>query len=310
MKLKLGISSCLTGNPVRMDGGHMKNAFCMNVLSEFAEFVPVCPEMSIGLPSPRPSIRLKENNGSIRVISADGMDLTLELKQFSQYYAQNNLDIDGFILAAKSPSCGMERVSVYDEKNVPAKRGTGIFAQEIMLQNPNLPVEEQGRLNDDRIRENFINRVHIYHEWRQLEKNGMKAKHLVEFHSTHKYLLMAHDLESYREAGKLLADLSNDFADKKQKYIALLMSAMKKIVKRKHHVNVLQHLQGYFKKILTADQKREFSETIENYRKKQVPLLVPITLIKHYLRMHPNAYLQEQKYLNPSPEQLALRYHL
>ncbi|MBR9857264.1 MAG: DUF1722 domain-containing protein [Gammaproteobacteria bacterium] len=307
--IRVGISGCLTGQQVRFDGGHKRSHFCTEELAEFVEFVPLCPEMAIGLGTPRPSIRLINQDGEILAHTAKGQDVTAALRDYGQRMAPQFDGLSGYILCAKSPSCGMERVRVYHESGKGnAKEGIGIYAAELMRAQPLLPLEEDGRLNDPVLRENFVTRVFALHDWQCLRHEGITAARLIAFHSRYKYLLMAHHRDSYQALGKLLSDLSGDVEHKANAYIESMMQALSNNVSRKNHTNVLQHLQGYFKRDLSPRQRQELARTIHQYREGILPLLAPITLLRHYLEEHPNDYLHQQVYLNPHPEALRLRY--
>ncbi|PSJ45791.1 hypothetical protein C7H85_10495 [Zobellella endophytica] len=307
--IRIGISSCLLGQRVRFDGGHKRSDFCSELLAKFVEFVPLCPEMAIGLGAPRPSIRLLNRDGIILAQSAGGEDLTAPLRDYGRQMAARLEGLSGYILCAKSPSCGMERVRVYHQSGKGnAKEGTGIYAAELMRALPLLPFEEDGRLNDPVLRENFVTRVYALHDWQTLVRRGITPSRLIAFHSRYKYLLMAHHGDSYQALGRLLSDLSREVEPKAQIYIRGLMQALSRRVGRSGHTNVLQHLQGYFKRQLSARQRQELTRTIHQYREGILPLLAPITLFRHYLEEHPNDYLRRQVYLNPHPEALRLRY--
>ncbi|MGO1247503.1 MAG: YbgA family protein [Oceanisphaera sp.] len=310
--IRVGISGCLIGQKVRFDGGHKRSDFCTNQLAKHVELVPFCPEMAIGLGTPRPSIRLigqGENGEQVIAQTAKGQDVTEALRDYGKKMSAQFSGLSGYVLCAKSPSCGMERVRVYHESGKGnAKVGVGIYTAELMKALPLLPLEEDGRLNDDILRENFVTRIFALHDWQCLCHEGLTRAGLIAFHSRYKYLLMAHHRESYQALGKLLADLSSEVEAKADAYIAGLMSALAKPVTRKEHTNVLQHLQGYFKRDLHSRQRQELAHTIDQYRNGMLPLLAPITLLRHYLNEFPNDYLQQQVYLNPHPEALRLRY--
>ncbi|MCG9737464.1 DUF523 and DUF1722 domain-containing protein [Shewanella insulae] len=309
-KLKIGISACVMGEPVRFDRGHKKSGFCMEQLAEFAEFKPVCPEMAIGLPVPRPTIRQIVRDNIITVSRPDGSgDVTQALKDFGAKAAQNYQDLAGFVFCAKSPSCGMERVKVYHHHGKGSEStGVGIFAEQVMKVNPLLPCEENGRLNDPIIRENFTTRIFTYQKWLDLKAEGLTRHKLIQFHSAHKYLVMSHHVESYRELGRLLGRADIGVEEQGERYISGLMQALKHKASRRSHTNTLQHLQGYFKRHLDEHKRRELTQEIAAYREGLSPLLVPLTLIKHHLIEFPNEYLQQQTYLNPHPKELRLRY--
>ncbi|CAM3986960.1 YbgA family protein [Shewanella aquimarina] len=309
-KLKIGISACVMGEPVRFDRGHKKSGFCMEQLAEFAEFKPVCPEMAIGLPVPRPTIRQIVKDNIITVSRPDGSgDVTEALKAFGAKAAQGYQDLAGFVFCAKSPSCGMERVKVYHHHGKGSEStGVGVFAEQVMKANPLLPCEENGRLNDPIIRENFTTRIFTYQKWLDLKAEGLTRHKLIQFHSAHKYLVMSHHVQSYRELGRLLGRADIGVEEQGERYISGLMQALKNKASRRSHTNTLQHLQGYFKRQLDEHKRRELTEEIAAYREGLSPLLVPLTLIKHHLIEYPNEYLQQQAYLNPHPKELRLRY--
>ncbi|HAC33167.1 MAG TPA: hypothetical protein DCF45_01480 [Gammaproteobacteria bacterium] len=306
---QLGISSCVTGQAVRYDAGHKRSTFCVDVLGEHVDFLPLCPEMAIGMGSPRPTIRLVQEPTGLIARCADGRDLTQPLRDYGREKSQELDCIAGYILCAKSPSCGMERVKVYDaEGKGSRKTGTGVFAAQLMAMQPNLPVEEDGRLNDPMLRENFIARVYAYHDWICLIKAGLNPAALIEFHSRYKLLVMAHSPVAYRELGQQLADLSKDIDEIARCYIAQLMRTLAQLITRRNHANVLQHIQGYLKNSLSSAERVELAKNIDKYRIGKLPLLAPITLIRHYLAVHPNDYMASQRYLQPHPDELKLRY--
>jgi uncharacterized protein YbgA (DUF1722 family)/uncharacterized protein YbbK (DUF523 family) len=307
--IRLGISSCVLGNEVRFDGGHRRSPYCTQVLSNYVEYIPLCPETAIGLDVPRPSIQLRRLADGISAVSASGQDLGAALSDYGRRMARQLDFISGYIVCAKSPSCGMERVRVYDRNGAnPAKEGVGLYTQQLMQHNPLLPIEENGRLNDPVLRENFITRVYAYHDWKCLMHDGLTASSLVAFHSRNKFLLLAHDPKTYYQLGPLLSDLSRDLEARAEEYIERFMQALAKVATRKRQCNVLQHIQGFFKDHLSASQREELTEVIERYRVGVAPLMAPLTLINHFLREHPNAYLDQQRYLKPYPDSLALRY--
>ncbi|MCH7370478.1 DUF523 and DUF1722 domain-containing protein [Aeromonas sp. MR16] len=312
-KIKVGISACLLGQEVRFDGGHKRSSFCERDLGAHFDYHPVCPEMAIGLGAPRAAIRLVRRKGEIRAEASNGsFDVTEKLIAFSEQQASRLDFLSGYILCAKSPSCGMERVRIYGANNEgSAKEGIGLFAKGLMAANPLLPVEEDGRLCDPILRENFVLRVFAYHDWQQLCARGITAAALIRFHSRYKYLVLSHASTYYRTLGKLLGNLGKaNLQEVADSYIRGLMAALTLRANRRSHTNVLMHLQGYFKRMLTPSQKQELTEAIDKYRVGIFPLLVPLTLLRHHLREHPNPYLAEQVYLNPHPETLRLRYGL
>ncbi len=310
-QIQVGISACLLGQQVRFDGGHKRSEFVEKELSRYFSFISVCPELAIGLGVPRKAIRLVKRDETIHVEASDGsFDVTEKLMEYSHRKTAEFGYLAGYIVCAKSPSCGMERVKVYSPQGA-AKEGTGVYTRILMEQNPLLPVEEDGRLCDPVLRENFVTRVFAYHDWLSLKASGITRGKLIAFHSRYKYLLFAHQPSTYKALGKLLGDaVELPLEQLSSRYISGLMQGLQHRVSRKNHTNVLQHLQGYFKKQLTPAQKAELQNTIDKYRRGVVPLMSPMTLLQHYLREYPNPYLASQVYLNPHPEDLALRYSL
>ena len=311
-ELKIGVSSCLLGNKVRFDGGHKHDRYITGTLANYFTFVPVCPEVECGLPVPREAMRLigDPENPSL-VGNKSGTDHTERMRSWA---AQKVHDLEaeglcGFIFKNRSPSSGMERVKVYDANNIPRAIGVGLFAKAFMDHFPLLPVEEEGRLHDIILRENFIESIFVYKRWRDVIKQPTPSQ-LVAFHTSHKLLLMAHSEKHSRQMGKLIAKAgSADIDALIQEYQELLMKAMRLKPTLKKHVNVLMHMMGYFKKQLTSDEKQELLTILDHYRKGLVPLIVPITLMNHYVRKYDEPYLQKQFYLTPHPVELKLRNH-
>jgi len=313
-KIRLGISSCLLGEKVRYNGQHQYDGYLVETLGPYIEYVPVCPEVESGLPVPRKAMRLVGDSENPKLITInEGIDHTERLVSFSSRRVKEleKENLSGFIFKSKSPSSGMERVKVYPEKGgPPRKNGIGIFARHFMDAYPLLPVEEEGRLNDPLLRENFVERIFIMHRWQKMMNNIPGPGDLVKFHTRHKLLIMAHSPEHYRQMGKLVAVTSSgSFTEVLERYVDLLMESTKKRATRSKHQNVMHHVLGYFKKDLTSDEKSELLEIIERYKKEQLPLIVPITLLNHYVRKYQKPYLAEQYYLNPHPIELNLRNH-
>lgn len=310
-QIKVGISACLLGDEVRFDGGHKRSAFCQEELGRHVEFVKLCPEVGIGMPVPRPTIRLEQHGDETRaVVPKTGEDVTDRLIGFA-HRAQGHLaTISGYVLCAKSPSCGMERVKLYNPENGHArKEGEGIFAAQLRQRYPALPLEEDGRLNDPQLRENFVMRVFVYAAWQSLPSQPGKAD-LLNFHTSLKLLLLAHNQQVYRALGREVADMQELTSEACTNYIEKVMAALASPATRANHTNVLQHIQGYFKQYLSASQREELTESILSYHEGTEPLLVPLTLLRHYMREHPSDYLSGQRYLNPYPKDLKLRYGL
>ncbi len=308
---KVGVSACLLGHQVRYDGGHKRDDFITGPLGKQVEFMPICPETAIGLGVPRPTIRLMGDPARPRLVgTADpSMDVTGRMEDYAWQQVRSLGDLCGYILKKDSPSCGMERVKVFSAGGGSAERkGSGVFARILKQALPLLPVEEEGRLHDAVLRENFINRVYVMQRWHSLQQQGLSAAALIEFHTAHKYLVMSHSQAAYQRLGRLLSDLSKtDLNMIAQSYIETLMPALTRRVTRSRHVNVLQHIMGYLKKRIDSDDKSELSASIETYRRGETPLVVPITLLRHYFRRHHDPYMEKQVYLRPHPDQLGLR---
>lgn len=313
-KPQLGISSCLLGNAVRFDSGHKHNAYITQSLGEYFEFVPVCPEVAAGLGIPRPPIHLVKQQGEIRLLHVKNhqVDVTAALQAASDHLlAEPKLaQLSGFILKKDSPSCGMERVKVYPEfatGQAPERSGIGLFAASLQKTFPNLPVEEEGRLCDPILRENFIGRVFVYQRWQTLLQATLTAHTLLQFHADHKYLIMAHDQAGLRSLGQLLAQAGKvDLSQLHAQYIQTLMQILSKCASRGQQANVLTHLLGYLSTHLEREDKAELVEMITQYQQGYLPLIVPITLLKHHFRKHPHPYIERQYYLKPHPSELML----
>lgn len=314
--IRIGISSCLIGQKVRFDGGHKRNRFAVDVLAPYVEWVPVCPEVDIGLGIPRPTIRLERGDGGeVRlVMPSSGEDLTGRMARYSEERVERlgKLGLCGYILKKDSPSCGMERVKVYDVNQVPARNGTGVFAEALLRLAPHLPVEEEGRLNDPRLRENFIARVFACHRWKRMETAGLTRARLMEFHAAHKFLCMARNQAGTRRLGRLLAEAPKTLpaAELANAYHAEFAAVMGRPPSVKGHTNVLQHMAGYVSDGIDAGDRAELADAIHDYRKGLLPLIVPLTLIRHHARRLEQPYLLEQAYLNPHPYELMLLNHV
>lgn len=305
-KIPIGISSCLLGENVRFDGGHKRDAYITGTLSEYFEFHPFCPEMAIGLGAPRPTLHLVKVENQVRCVGVkdETVDVTEQLRSYADEVKSHHADLCGYILKKDSPSCGMERVKVY-ANNQPHREGVGIYAQTMLENNPLLPVEDEGRLGDSGLRENFIQRVYVYHRWQTLLQEGLTVAKLTRFHARHKLIIMSHG--DYQPLGKLLTTAhAGNLTEVADEYILKLMALLKKVVTRGQHVNVLQHIQGYLKKELSADDKAELGEIFERYQAGDVPLIVPLTLLKHHFRKTPDPYIEASYYMSPYPQELNL----
>ncbi len=313
--IRIGISACLLGRRVRFDGGHKQDRYLTDTLGQYFEWVPVCPEVEVGLPTPRPSLRLELHDGEIRMMMPkEGKDLTRAMRSYakSRTAALAENELSGYLLKRDSPSCGMERVRVYRGQGQPPNRnGRGLYAEALLARFPNLPVEEEGRLHDPRLRENWVTRVFAYHRLRLLQEKRWKLGELVRFHTGHKFLLLAHSPKDFRELGRIVA-AAKTFGRQELRttYEAQFMGALSKMATRAKNTNVLQHILGFFKKDLDSAARQELLGHIQDYRRGLVPLVVPLTLISHYVRLLDVSYLRDQVYLNPHPKELALRNHV
>ena len=312
-KIRLGISACLLGEPFRYDGGHKLDRFLTETLGQYVEYVPVCPEVECGLPVPRESMHLEGDSEAPRLVtSRTKQDMTTRMVKWAgeRVIALEQEGLCGFIFKSNSPSSGMERVRGYNKEGLPVKSGVGIFARIFMEHFPLLPVEDEGRLHDPKLRENFIERIFALKRWRetlaQIESRGS----LVDFHSRHKLLILSHSPKHYQVMGKWVAQAKDiPLKELYQNYQVFLMEALNLKTTPKKNSNVLSHMMGYFKEQLSSDEKQELLEVINRYRQEFIPLVVPITLIGHYVRKYNQPYLEQQVYLNPHPIELQLRNH-
>ena len=313
-KIKLGISTCLLGENVRYDGAHKLDRFLTDTLGQYVEYVPVCPEVECGLSIPRESMHLEGDPESPRLVtSRTKQDMTERMVRWAEkrVVELEREGLCGFIFKSDSPSSGMERVRVYNEKGMPVKKGVGMFARIFMEYYPLLPVEDEGRLHDPKLRENFVERIFTLKRWREvLAKKGSRGN-LVDFHTQHKLLILSHSPKHYQIMGKLVAQAKNiPLKNLYQQYQTILMEALLLKTTPRKNANVLMHMMGYFKEQLSSDEKQELLEVVDHYRQEYIPLIVPMTLINHYVRKYDQPYLKEQVYLNPHPLELQLRNHV
>jgi uncharacterized protein YbgA (DUF1722 family)/uncharacterized protein YbbK (DUF523 family) len=310
--IRIGISACLLGEEVRFDGGHKRDAFLTGVLAKHVEWVPVCPEVEVGMGTPREPLRLVRDGGRVRMITTrTGIDHTDAMNAWSEkrLAALALDDLDGYVLKKDSPSCGMERVKVYGG-GVAARDGRGLYAEALLARFPLLPIEEEGRLCDDRLRENFIERVFAFRRLKDLFAARWTPGSLVAFHTAHKMSLLAHSTSAYRELGRLVAGgAALPRAELRAQYERLFMATLALPATNRRHANVLMHMAGHLKTRLDAASKRELLVCIDDYRTGIIPLVVPITLIRHHVRVHAIDYLEGQVYLDPNPKELMLRNH-
>jgi uncharacterized protein YbgA (DUF1722 family)/uncharacterized protein YbbK (DUF523 family) len=313
-KIKLGISACLLGEEVRFDGGHKLDRFITETLGKFVDFVPVCPEVECGLGIPREAMHLVAAPDGPRLVTVrTGVDHTERLLAWARKRVEEleREELCGFIFKSDSPSSGMERVKIYSGKGMAAKTGVGLFAREFMHHFPLLPVEEEGRLHDPGLRENFLERLFTLKRWRDSLALGPKPGHLVDFHTRHKLLIMSHSPQNYQTLGKFIARLRGiPLTEVYAQYQTQLMEALRLKTTIKKNVNVLLHVMGYFKKNLSSAEKEELLEIIDEFRKGYIPLIVPVTLLNHYVRKYEQPYLKDQYYLHPHPIELKLRNHV
>ena len=312
--IRVGISACLLGQEVRFDGGHKRDRYITDTLGKFFEWVPVCPEVEMGLGTPRETLRLVAEPKDPRLVFfKTGGDITHGMQTWAKMRGEAlaALDLSGYILKSDSPSCGMERVRVYRSSGIPSKDGVGIFARALMDRFPLLPVEEEGRLHDLSLRENFVERIFCYRRWRDLTASGLTRGKLVAFHTAHKLLMLAHSAKHYTDLGRLVANAKGlPLKELETRYGELFMAGLKVKANAKKHTNVMHHILGYLKRDLDAEDKAELLTVIDDYHRGLVPLVVPLTLFKHYLARTPVPYIQDQVYLSPHPKELMLRNHV
>lgn len=311
--IRIGVAACLLGQNVRFDGGHKKDDFVTGMLGRYVEFVPVCPEVEVGMSIPRPTIRLERRGEEIHLVDPkNDVDHTEAMRRWAERRVSDiaRLDLCGYVLKKDSPSCGMERVRVY-AKGAPTRSGRGIFAAELLDRLPLLPVEEEGRLNDPGLRENFVERVFAYRRLKDLFRGRWTVGDLVRFHTAEKLLLLAHDPEGYRQLGRIVAKAKDGPREEvATRYGEIFMRSMARPATLGKQMNVMQHMAGYFKETLPDDERAELQDAIRDYRQRLVPLIVPLTLIRHHVRKLKVTYLEGQTHLAPHPKELMLRNHV
>jgi uncharacterized protein YbgA (DUF1722 family)/uncharacterized protein YbbK (DUF523 family) len=309
--IRVGVSACLLGQEVRFDGGHKRSDFLVDELGPFVQFVPVCPEFEIGLGVPRETLRLERNGGGIQLIANHSrIDHTMSMQRFAarRTAALDSEDLSGYVLKKDSPSCGMQRVEIYGKSELPSRDGVGLFAAALIARYPNLPIEEEGRLNDPRLRENFIERIFAYRRLRSFFAARWTLGGVIAIHTAHKLVLMAHSPKSYSELGRFVANTKNLGRDEiRERYLREMMIALAKLATPARHVNVMQHMIGYLRGHLAASARAELARLIDDYRAGLVPLIVPLTMIRHHVRQFNVQYLRGQVYLAPHPKELMLR---
>jgi len=310
----IGISSCLLGNKVRYDGQHKLDRYLRDQLGRFVQFVPVCPEVECGLSIPREAMRLVEIEGDHRLMTQKtGIDHTDRMQNWTIQKLEEleKLELCGFIFKSRSPSSGMRGVKVYKPGGGAGKTGIGLFAKAFMERFPLLPVEDEGRLHDAGLKENFIERIFVFKRWQDMVRQGLTLNKLMGFHADHKLILMAHSPKALKELGALVADGNiRPIEELARQYLAVMMEALKLMATVRKNTNVLEHVMGYFKKQLTSDEKTELKTLISHYHQGLIPLIVPVTLLNHYVQKYREPYLARQFYLKPHPLELMLRNHV
>ena len=313
-RIRLGISACLLGERVRFDGGHKRDPFLVESLGQFVDWVPVCPEVESGMGAPRESMRLVQVGDEVRLLTNKTVeDRTGTMRRYARRRVEELEDdaLFGFVLKKDSPTCGLERVKVYGTAGVPMRSGRGLFAEALVTRFPLLPVEEEGRLNDPRLRENFVERIFAYRRLTALFAARWSMGDVVRFHTAHKLTLMAHKPEAHRGLGRLVGSgasmARHEFQDR---YSSDFMTALTTMATPRRQANVLQHMLGYFKKTLDSESRAELLALIQEYANGRVPLVVPLTLFGHHIRRCGVQYLADQIYLRPHPVELMLRNHV
>ena len=312
-RIRMGVSACLLGQQVRYDGGHKHDRYITDILGEYLEFVPVCPEVEAGFPIPRETFRLVGDPENPRLVTTRGrVDHTERMNAWAEKRVREleKEDLCGFIFKKDSPNSGLMRVKVYNDKGMAEKNGVGLFARAFTRHFPLVPVEEEGRLNDAKLRETFIEQIFTLKRWRKMRTKGRSMKNLVDFHTRHKLLVLSHSPAHAKRMGKLVAEGKQmPIGEVYAQYEGLLIETLRMKTTVKKNMNVLEHILGYFKEQLSADEKQEVLEIFDRYRREFLPLIVPVTLLNHYVRKYDQPYLKQQVYLNPHPVALKLRNH-
>ncbi|UTW46297.1 DUF1722 domain-containing protein [bacterium SCSIO 12696] len=306
----VGVSACLVGQPVRYNGGHSQSKLCLHTLNDYFQFKPFCPEVAAGFGTPRPTMRLVGDPKNPELQLSDGSE-NLAPKLIAGFQSQlpTMAELDGYVLMKNSPSCGLGRIKVYQGNGHPnEQKSAGLFTKAVQAQWPLLPLEEEGRLNDAQLRENFILRVYTHSDFRHQVRSDPSYHNLLQFHSRYKYLVMAHSYSAYRDIGRMLARGSElPLQDMIERYAQMLFDALAKPARRKGHANTLLHILGYLKKSVPGPLRQDIADVVNNYRRGQVPLVAPITLLRHHIEQYGCDYIRSQRYLQPYPDDLALR---
>ncbi|PIQ97845.1 MAG: hypothetical protein COV67_02060 [Nitrospinae bacterium CG11_big_fil_rev_8_21_14_0_20_56_8] len=309
-KIRVGISSCLLGENVRWDGGHKLDSCITTALGPFFEWVPTCPELEAGLGVPREPMHLARQGNTVRVMGRESnRDWTPVLERYNRTRLNElaRLDLCGYIFKKNSPSCGLKGVTLYTDRGTAAGgKGTGLFAAALGERFSGIPAEEEDRLNDPAVREHFIVRVFAFHRLRRLFRSGYSRGALVAFHTASKFLLLAHSRKHYTELGRLVAGAAaHRPAGLRDRYTRIYLEGLARRSTPKKNADVLLHMMGFLKRLLGPDDKREILTAIEDYRRERVPLAVPLTLVRRYVRRFDIQYLAGQLYLNPHSNKLS-----
>ena len=309
-KPQIGVSACLASQAVRYDGSFITNQFIKNECSAFFDIHTVCPEVEAGMGVPRQVIQLRDFDGETKLVYSKNpeTEITGFMRDFSDKRIKRLPALDGYIFKKDSPSCGVYKVPVKNDKSGMRKRnGVGIFAQAFKDQFPLVPTEDEGRLHDKGIRENFLERIYAHYRWRQIHASENPLKAFRDYHKNYKLILMAKDNGASKHLGRLVAKVNRDnFSEISEQYISLFMQAMSKIPSQGHHVNVMMHILGYLKDHLNKKDKAELLEWFEIYREKRVARITPMMLLQHHFNRHENDYIADQYYFSPFPGKLML----
>jgi uncharacterized protein YbgA (DUF1722 family)/uncharacterized protein YbbK (DUF523 family) len=313
-RLRVGISACLLGQEVRFDGGHKRDSFLTDELGQHVEWVPVCPEVEVGMGTPREPVRLVRDGDRARMITTrTNIDYTDRMNRWGRkrVAALAGEDLDGYVLKKNSPSCGLMNVKIFNGNGQASRAGRGLFAAVLLEHLPLLPVEEEGRLNDPRLRANFIERLFAYRRLKDHFRGRWTVGSLVAFHTAHKMSLLAHSTVAYQKMGRIVANGATIArAELREQYEQLFMKTLALPADQRRHTNVLMHMAGHLKRSVDQASRKELADCIDEYRRGLVPLVVPITLIAHHVRAQGVAYLAGQTYLQPHPRELMLRNHV
>jgi len=304
---RIGVSACLLGEPVRFNGGHSRDRFLTQALAPYVDWVPVCPEMEIGLGTPRETLRLTDAG---RLVSQSGLDHTGAMTGLAGRRRGELAGLSGYVVKSRSPSCALRSARVHAGDQAIGRTGQGVFTGRVLAADPLLPVEEEGRLNDPALRETFVEQVFARARLGRLFGGPWRLRDLVGFHARHKLQLMAHDPARCREAGRLTATAQARPAGAvRADYTAAFGAALARRIGRGRHSNALHHAFGLVSGQLDDARRHDILTTIDAYRRGEVPLSVPVALLRHQARGCGAGYLEAQTYLDPFPAALGLRNH-